>query len=127
MSIAAQVSELRDRARMYATIGVVAKTEAAVADARRQKLTPLPKLSKDKETIAKIRSMRNKYESIVKCGKSLVSTCASKIKTIDASIQRIVKSAEEKKPKRKSSTASPKKAKKSLKKRKTRKPKRRSV
>jgi hypothetical protein len=125
MSIAAQVSELRERARMYATIGIVAKTEAAVADARRQKLTPLPKLSKDKETIAKIRSMRNKYESIVKCGKSLVSTCASKIKTIDASIQRVVKSAE-KKPTRKTSAA-PKKAKKSIAKRKARKPKRRSA
>ncbi len=100
MSIATQVSELRDRARLYATIGTVAKTEGALADARRQKLTPLPKLSKDKETIAKIKSIRNKYESIVKCSKSIVSMCSSKIKTIDSNIERIVKSADVKKKKK---------------------------
>jgi hypothetical protein len=84
-----KIAELRERGRVYVAIAHAAGVEANVADARRAKLTPLPKLPHDKETIAKVRSIRSRYESIVRSSKALHAACVAKVKAMDRAIDEV--------------------------------------
>ena len=127
-----QVSESKERASSYATVERLISSEAAVAQMRSKHMTPLPSLSNDKETLAKVKSIRSRYDSIVKSGKSIATLCSRKVKKLkdaaesaDKQIQK-VKAAEAKKAakaaekaKKKASSSSKTKSSSSSKKRKT--------
>jgi hypothetical protein len=84
---------MRSKFRAYAAVAQAAKSEVAVSQARVDKLTPLPKIPKDKETCERVKSLRSKYSSITKSAKVLAATCASKMRSLESTIEKTVKAA----------------------------------
>lgn len=125
MSVQQKVADLRARYRTYAAAAQAAKTESVIVETRVQKLTPLPRITKDKETAQKVKGLRNKYVAVGKGAKDVVAVCTKKMRALEGAIKKTVEGAikkareeqkkkvlKEKKAKRKSAS-SPKKKKKS--------------
>ena len=122
--LAAVVDSCRQRQTEYGSILRKANAEETAAAARVRVLTPLPRVSHDQETNERLKSLRCKYEGVVKSAKTIAAVAQRK--------QRVHMAAEEKAQKvaRKliasassTSTSTSKKSKKSKKTKKTKKTK----
>ena len=78
---------------MYAAVAQAAKVESGVAEARVHRLTPLPRIPKDKETVSKINSIRARYVAINKAARSVTTSCVKKMRGIEGTIEKTIKSA----------------------------------
>jgi len=111
--------EAKARVAAYNAVERLARSEATVAKARMQHMTPLPKLPKDKDTIARLKSVRSRYDSIVKSGKAIAAACEHRIKDLTSQASKAHKKASDERRKSAAKTANATKTKTTSKKKST--------
>lgn len=72
------ISEAKERNAEYGKIEKVVVNELAYSEAGIKRLTPLPRISHDKDTMEKLKSLRTKHDNIRKSAKHIATTCKQK-------------------------------------------------
>ena len=91
--LATQVDSCRQRYSEYGSVGRKASAEETASTARVRMLTPLPRVSHDKDMNERLKSLRSKYEGVAKSAKTIATMADRKQRALMATEAAAQKSA----------------------------------